>query len=158
MKTRIAFQGNRGFNLVEVSVALGVFAFAITGIIGLLPLSIQTHRDALYTMAMSRIEQQLISEVLLTESSRITQMDGLERVFDREGREITDSESSASPAAIYRARVEVMPVNMPGASASSPAMRRVNIFTYRDLPNTTENTDQVKPRATLLVSVNETAL
>lgn len=50
MKVRInisalSAQRSRGFTMVEIAIALGVIAFALVAIIGILPTGLQTHRD-----------------------------------------------------------------------------------------------------------------
>lgn len=45
MKTHPSIS-RRGFSLVEVAVALGLMSFVITGLLGLVPIGLNTIRDA----------------------------------------------------------------------------------------------------------------
>jgi uncharacterized protein (TIGR02598 family) len=60
-----------GFSLVEISLAIGIIAFAFVGLIGLLPVGLTTFRDAIDTSNEARIVQSFTSKLLATEFSKV---------------------------------------------------------------------------------------
>lgn len=58
-----AARSKKAFSLVEVVIALGVVAFAFIGIIGSLPVGIQSMQDAMQQQAKANITQQLRSDL-----------------------------------------------------------------------------------------------
>ena len=60
-----------GFSLVEISLAIGIIAFAFVGLIGLLPVGLTTFRDAIDTSNEARIVQSFSSKLIATEFSKI---------------------------------------------------------------------------------------
>lgn len=65
MKTPLLQRGRRAFTLVEVALALGIAAFAIVALMGLLPAGLNTSRDAL--------DEQMATDILLEIESDIRQ-------------------------------------------------------------------------------------
>lgn len=61
--SRSATRSKRGFSLVEVVIALGVVSFAFIGIIGSLPVGIQSMQGAMQQQAKANITQQLRSDL-----------------------------------------------------------------------------------------------
>ena len=51
--------------------ALGIFAFAVIGLMGMLPIALQTHRDAKNETVLSQIKQRLAAEVLLNAGAQL---------------------------------------------------------------------------------------
>src|SRR5215210_7746485 len=60
-----------GFSLVEISLAIGIIAFAFVGLIGLLPVGLTTFRDAIDTSNEARIVQSFTAKLLATEFEKI---------------------------------------------------------------------------------------
>jgi type II secretory pathway pseudopilin PulG len=56
-------RGARGFSLVEVTVAIGIFAFVIVGVLGLLPTATKLRADSAMETRAVMIAQQLFSYV-----------------------------------------------------------------------------------------------
>src|SRR5690349_5564966 len=56
-------QGKRGFSLVEITIALAIFAFAILSIIGLLSLALNTSTETQRDSSLSTLIRTLNSEV-----------------------------------------------------------------------------------------------
>jgi len=91
--------GKRGFSLVEVTIALGVTAFALVALFGMLPTGLNLFRSSMDVSVKSQIAQQLVSEAMQTDFETIlTQEDGF-RYFNDEGIEVPESTS------IYTAKV-----------------------------------------------------
>lgn len=122
----------RAFSLVEVAMALGVFAFAILGLVGLIPVAVNTHREAKQDTVLSQITQRLSAEVLLTDVQLLSDLDGFERAFDAEGREV----ASSDPLAVYRAKILLVGYQAPGASSPSDSLQRAVFYAVHDPGNT----------------------
>jgi len=58
---------NGGFNLIEVTVAIGIVAFAFVAILGLIPIGMTTFRQAMNTSVCSQIGQQVMNDVQETD-------------------------------------------------------------------------------------------
>jgi uncharacterized protein (TIGR02598 family) len=110
-----------GFSLVEVAMALGIFSFAIVGLVGLIPVSVATHKEAKVSTVLSQIQQRLTAELILTDGAKLSNLDGVQRNFDVEGREIT-----SGPIA-YSAKVVLTDVTLPGGATSTSIRRAVLI-------------------------------
>lgn len=66
-----------GFSLVEVTVAIGIFAFVIVGIIGLFPTALKIRAESALETRSSMIAQQLFSQVRSSTSiSNVVVRDG----------------------------------------------------------------------------------
>jgi uncharacterized protein (TIGR02598 family) len=104
-----------GFSLVEIALAVGVIAFAFVALFGMLPLGLQTFRDAIDTNNEARIVQMFVSKVLATDFKNLkTTVDfgatGEVAYFDEEGTQIdtsTNPIASRASSRIYEAKVFV---------------------------------------------------
>jgi uncharacterized protein (TIGR02598 family) len=90
---------SRGFSLVEVVIAMGIVVFAFIPLLGLIPMGLNTSRQAVDTTVEAQIVQQMTSQVQQTAFSSLTGLnnEGL-LYFDANGNTI----SSAS-GAVYKA-------------------------------------------------------
>lgn len=146
----------RGFSLVEVAMALGIFAFAMMGLIGLLPTAVNTHRDAKEDTILAQIKQRLAAEVVFTEGARLAELHNFSRSFDAEGRELLPSEESR---AVYRGRITLESFRAPGATSDSQTLQRAVIrAVYDPTPNSAIINDSNTPAsASILVTRAESA-
>ena len=119
-----------GFSLVEVTIALGVFAFAVLGLMGMLPIALQTHRDAKLDTVLSQIKQRLAAEVLLTDGANLANLSENVKKFDVEGREFTDS--AADIDVVYRAKITLEDFQIPGTSLTSTSLQRIVFYALQD--------------------------
>lgn len=121
------------FSLVEVAMSLGIFAFAMMGLVGLLPVAMNTHKEAKTSTVLSQIQQRLAAEVLLTDGAKLAQLQTdwqtSPRLFDAEGGELQANEGTQ---AVYRAKIEIQNFQPPGASAASSSLQRVVFFAVQD--------------------------
>jgi len=132
MSSKRSFFGSvNAFSLVEVTLALGIVAFSLVTLLGLMPLGLATFHKAVATSISSQIVQQVVTDVeqtdftqLTTSSNGVTQL-GL-RYFDDEGNELP---TAASPGAIYQVNVVVnaSPVLSGGSSTAPPSMACLTI-------------------------------
>jgi uncharacterized protein (TIGR02598 family) len=116
-----------GFSLVEVTIALGVFAFAVLGLMGMLPIALQTHRDAKLDTVLSQIKQRLAAEVLLTDGANLANLSEEVKIFDVEGRELT-----ADIDVVYRAKITLEDFQIPGTSLTSTSLQRIVFYALQD--------------------------
>jgi uncharacterized protein (TIGR02598 family) len=136
--------------LVEVTIALGVFAFAVLGLMGMLPIALQTHRDAKLDTVLSQIKQRLAAEVLLTDGANLANLSEDVKIFDVEGRELT-----ADIDVVYRARIALEDFQIPGTSLTSTSLQRIVFYALQDpVGNLISN---APPNGSILVSRAENA-
>jgi len=57
----------RGFSLVEIVLAIGIVSFAMVAILGLVPVGLNTYRDAMNFSVESAIAQRLAGDIQRTE-------------------------------------------------------------------------------------------
>ncbi len=93
-----------GFSLVEVTLALGVAAFCLIALLGLLPLGMQTSQSAFSQTAAASILSSVVADLRATARSNPTsrQYDitfGTAKLLyvDDQGRVVTPTDSNAAP-------------------------------------------------------------
>lgn len=107
-----------GFSLVEVAVALGIVAFGMMAVFGLLPAGMDTFRQSINTTVSSQILQKVINEAQETDfdqlikdkennpiSSGTTGVKAI-RYFDEQGKELT-----AAIGAVYHVNTRIQLAN-----------------------------------------------
>src|SRR5438105_7380624 len=62
----------RGFSLIEVTLALGVAAFCLIAVFGLMPVGVQTNRNATSQTAATNIMAGVVSDLRATPNSLTT--------------------------------------------------------------------------------------
>lgn len=103
-------RAKRGFTLIEVVVAVGIVATVFVAFMGMLPLGMDTMREAGAITTQARISQKLIGEMQQTDwrkagdssNSIIDAFSSELRYFDEYGNETTKVDES-----IYQAKVEI---------------------------------------------------
>lgn len=76
--------GSHGFSLVEVTLAIGIVAFAFVSILGLIPVGLTNFRGAMDNSIKSQIQQQVTSDVRQTGFVKLQEKQPL-RYFDEQG-------------------------------------------------------------------------
>ena len=77
MKPRPPIQPLGGFSLVEVTIAIGIFAFVIVGILGLLPAGMRQRADSAADTRAVLIAEELLASVKVSPSlNAVTMRDG----------------------------------------------------------------------------------
>ena len=142
-----------GFSLVEVTIALGIFAFAVLGLMGMLPIALQTHRDAKLDTVLSQIKQRLAAEVLLTDGANLANLSTIEKKFDVEGRELASNAPDID--IVYRAKIALQPFQVPGSTLASSSLQRIVFYALQDPAGNLISTAQ--PSGSILVSKAENA-
>jgi uncharacterized protein (TIGR02598 family) len=102
MNRRIHFP--TGFSLVEVTLALGVAAFCLVAIFGLLPLGVQTSQSSISQTAAASLLSSVVADLRATPKINLTSSQygitfGTAKLlfFDGEGRSVTATDPNATP-------------------------------------------------------------
>lgn len=132
--------------------ALGIFAFGIMGLLGLLPVALQTHQDAKVSTVLAQIQQRLAAELLLTDGAKLSELTTTQRNFDVEGRELGSSEAGKT---VYSAKLMLTNAVLPGGAASS-SLQRATLYAVTN-PAGTANFVATTPTAAIVVSKAENA-
>jgi uncharacterized protein (TIGR02598 family) len=128
------------FSLVEVTLAIGIVAFAFMSVFGLIPAGLSTFHQAMNASVESQIMQRVINEVQQTDFSTLTQSGSTAfcytwtlpnktpsqvRYFDGQGDEVT-----VPAQAIYQVNTRVMPVTvMPYTGAQTSQVSNTDLAT-----------------------------
>jgi uncharacterized protein (TIGR02598 family) len=163
LRIRFRPRRNQGFSLVEISLALGIIAFAFIALLGLLPVGLQTFRQAIDTGNEARIMQTFMSKLEATEFSRIKDLDFEKSdeifYFDEEGMPTdtsTDEVPTLASQRLYAAKIFIEDPEVPSTSGTltfgvnavvvfaniaSPGMRQFESLTsLSDLQNRLKQT------------------
>lgn len=119
----------RGFSLVETTIAVGIAATVLVALVGLIPVSLDTLREASNTTASARIVQSISSDYRMREWSDVLQQQQQgspeDYSFDGQGTRVKAGDTSA----IFTARVSVTDAKpLPGMSSSNPRLKAVQIL------------------------------
>lgn len=116
---------NQGFSLPEVTLALGIAAFGLTTLLGLLPQGLNNIRKAGDVAASTRISQQILGSIDQTQATSATQrfyFNAYAVPVDPAGRHKDDI------AYVAEVTPPATDVSLPGATKSSDAfLRRVTV-------------------------------
>ncbi|MFV0336619.1 MAG: Verru_Chthon cassette protein B [Chthoniobacterales bacterium] len=112
---------NKGFSLVEVTLAMGVLSIALLTMIGLLPVGLDTARMAMSQTVKAQIVQRITSEAALTAFANLDDYVASGSVaspfyFDQEGQLATTENTHR-----YKVALAKLPVNsaFPGSTNAS---------------------------------------
>jgi len=119
-----------GFSLPEVAIAVAITALGLTSVLGLVPSSLDTMRQAGNVAAESRITQQVLASVTSAEWTDTTGANLLESTFqgrryyfDDEAVELDSATTAEAESPVtYVAEVEVTP-----SEPVDPYLRRVKV-------------------------------
>ena len=91
LRTKKGWRSIAAFSLVEVTLAIGVFGFAFTAIVGLIPMGLTTFRQAMDASVGSQICQRVINDAQQTDFAVLTSSSNTRvvRYFDDAGNEMT---------------------------------------------------------------------
>jgi uncharacterized protein (TIGR02598 family) len=103
-----------GFSLVEVTLALGIAAFCLIALFGLLPLGIQTNQGSISQTAAASLLSSVAADLRATPKTSLTSLQygiafGTAKIlyFDGEGQAIAPKDASATPR--YRVTIAFPP-------------------------------------------------
>jgi uncharacterized protein (TIGR02598 family) len=97
------------FSLVEITLAIGIVAFAFVALLGLVPVGLSSFRQSLDTSVRSQIVQRLATEAQQTDFDLLSKLEGTARYFDDEGTALLPADRSKS---IYTVRIELPSENL----------------------------------------------
>lgn len=117
----------QAFTLVETTIAMGIVAFAMVPILGLVPMGLGVFRNAISCTAEAQIVQAVSNEILLTEYSLVTNKYASTNLsyYSDEGELLL---SASDPAAIYTAKVALCDVSAPADSTVTAAASKCAII------------------------------
>lgn len=95
------------FTLVEVTISLGIVAFAMVSLVGMLPAGLSNFRMAMATTIEAQIVQSLADDILVTNFSNLSKYTGQPYTYDSRGVATEPSD----PGAIYTATVTLQPLD-----------------------------------------------
>jgi uncharacterized protein (TIGR02598 family) len=116
----------RGFSLVEVAVALGLMSFVIVGLLGLIPIGLNTIGDAKNDSLRAEIIKSVANTAQQTDFSLLGTLDGTKYQFDNYG-------MLSSTGAIYEAVLKIGSVSVPSSTSpvTLPGLASVTIAIHR---------------------------
>lgn len=150
-----------GFSLAETVIAVGITASVIVTLVGMIPLSLDTLRQAAILTAEARITQAIAADYRMREWSEVVQQqqEGGCRDFSFDGQGTRVKQGDAST--IFTARVTVSDaLPLPGMQQTNPRLKNVQILVTSS-PNATAafaNPETCRKSQTLVAQTDKTAL
>ena len=125
-------QSERGFSLIEVCLAIGIVAFAMIPIIGIMPVGLNTFRNSIDASVGSQIVQRVIDDEQQMDFPSLVATSGSSsyRYFDTLGNEIiAGQQQPGNLPQVYTVQVTVTgTTTLPGTSSvPSPNLATVSI-------------------------------
>lgn len=122
------------FTLVETTIAMGIVAFAMVPILGLVPMGLSTFRNAISFTAEAQIVQGLSNEILLTDYDLVTSKYASTQTsyYSDEGEHL---ESANDPAALYMAKVALQEISAPADSSVTPVASKCALIEISNIAN-----------------------
>jgi len=121
----------RGFSLVEVTLAIGIISFSLLTVLGLMPVGLTTLRQATEQTIESQIVQKIGSEAQLTSYSKLaSSFSGKTFYYSDQGNYLGSSPASAPVDTRYRAVATLSSCVFPG-STNAPTTLSASLVTMR---------------------------
>lgn len=147
-----------GFSLVEITLALGIMAFAFVSIFGLLPIGMKTFRRAMDSSVGAQIAQRVIGDLQQTDFTELVKYDpslpstgtnGLKatRYFDDQGTELL---AASVASAIYHVTSRVTPAIAVPQTGAAPAPNANLALVTVQVANNPGNQSLARDATTLL--------
>ncbi len=115
-----------GFSLIEVTIALGVVAFALLTVLGLLPIGLSILSGAATQTGAANIAKEMSSEVQQIPLSEITTLPQKVYYYDRSGTQVTTSQG-----AYFSANFAINDPSLPGVPADYASIAKTVVVTLR---------------------------
>jgi uncharacterized protein (TIGR02598 family) len=124
----------KAFTLVETTIAMGIVAFAMVPILGLVPMGLSSFRSAISCTAEAQIVQALSNEILLTDYNLVTTKYASEKLsyYSDEGEVLA---SAGDPAKIYTAKVILQDVAAPAHFSVTPSPSKCALIEISSVGN-----------------------
>ncbi len=129
---------HRAFSLVEVTIAIGIVAFAFVALVGVLPVGLQTFRRAVDASIGAQITQRILNDIQQTDFDVLVGghtspflFPSTTRYFDDQGSEVT-----APTAAVYHVKTLINPAtDLPGGSSAAATNGNLATITIQIVNN-----------------------
>ena len=122
--------GSAAFSLVEVTLAIGIVAFAFVSVFGLLPSGLHVFRSAIDVSVQTQIVQRLVADAQQTDFDTLKNKPVETHYFDDQG---NDLGTVATEASIYTVLVTVVPTTqLPADAPPSDNLVTLQIKIARD--------------------------
>ena len=95
------------FTLVEVTISLGIVAFAMVSLVGMLPAGLSNFRTAMATTIEAQIVQALTDDILVTDFSNLSKLTNQEYTYDSRG----VATVSGDAGTVYTAKITLQPLD-----------------------------------------------
>lgn len=121
--SRASFHGwkRKAFTLVETVIAMGIVAFAMLGILGMVPVGLTNFREAMSNTAESQIVQGLSNDILLTKYSDLLDAYGTGTnvtYYSEEGK-FLEGANGSDPANAFEVKVSLAGISAPRVNQDS---------------------------------------
>ncbi len=117
---------SRAFTLIETTMAIGIVAFALIGVLGLMPAGMTTFQKAMDTSMSSHIVQQVVTDLQQGDFSTLAQPHPIQ-YFDDQGNRLSGTTQDGVPALYYVNTVVQTPSALPGAGDPSPSLATITV-------------------------------
>lgn len=111
----------RAFTLIEIVIALGIVAFALVALLGLLPAGLKNFKGTMNTAVGSQIAQRVFNDLQIADWGNIGSTN---RYFDEQGNELSSTQST-NLNCIYWVNVKT---NTPSVVLSTTNLLSVTVF------------------------------
>ena len=112
-------RGRGAFTLIEVTMAIGIFVFVVTALLGLMPTALEAARNSLDTSTATQLADAIHIRLARMEFSQLPSTDTT-MSFDQSGNEVT----GGSEPGQYQANIAL-------ADSVSPMLRRLRVTVTR---------------------------
>lgn len=130
LSTPLSRQRAAGFTLVEVALSIGLVAFALVGILGLMPIGLSNFREAMDASVSSMIVQKIASEVQQADAQTLVAGSSFAvRYFDDQGSPVSEgSQARGQSRKIYHAAYGVQyPAGIAGSHGQNLAKVTIDV-------------------------------
>ena len=133
--------GLGGFTLVEVTLAIGIISFAFVAMFGMLPVGLSVSRQAMDTTIEAQIVQQMKTQALQTDFSRLDELDDADELyFDDQGKQVEEANG------IFRAKFASVSANTRLPDGSSTSRLKTVTILVANTKGTSETTGSREPK------------
>jgi uncharacterized protein (TIGR02598 family) len=132
----VSKRSRTAFSLIEVVVALAIFAFAFIAIIGVLPIGLSAARSVTNFTLQAQLIKQVVSTLQETPFAEVAVSSGFTTNFTRQG----DPATTSSPAYYTVTSTVVPPGNTAALLPSTPPTSTTNIALIQIIVTTADHT------------------
>lgn len=127
-----------GFSLIEIVIAIGLAAFALVGLIGLMPQGLITLKQSRSDSLRAEILKSVANTANQTDFSLMSSLNGTNFYFDGDGVLV----SSNSLEALYRAVLSTNSASVPASTSAYtlPGAIKVSVAIHRNVNTNSEAT------------------